>query len=175
MTIKLGRMVTCDGGTPTSRSCDILIMWSRDKWRRNYTWTSTILIANKLCRVVTYGRITTHTKLHGLLITWSRDKCKTLYLHFCSAYDHKAGQSNNLPWGDPTLKVTWPFDYVVTWQMKKIMSDLHNTSDHQIWRLEDPTHQVMGSFDHVITWQIKKTSICISATPMAAKLGRAET
>ena len=120
MTIKLGRMVTCDGGTPTSMSCDILIICSRDKWRRNYTWTSTILIANKLCRVVTYARKTTHIKLHGLLITWSRDKCKTLYLHFCSAYDHKAGQSNNLPWGDPTLKVTWPFDYVVRWQMKKI-------------------------------------------------------
>ena len=152
MTIKLGRMVTCDGGTPTSRSCDILIMWSRDKWRRNYTWTSTILIANKLSRVVTYGRITTHTKLHGLLITWSRDKCKTLYLHFCSAYDHKAGQSNNLPWGDPTLKVAWPFDYVVTWQMKKN----YVTLTQYLWppNLEvggpnPSSHGIIWSRDHV--------------------------
>ena len=33
------------------------------------------------------------TKLHDLFITWSCDKYKTLYLHFCSTYDHKTGQS----------------------------------------------------------------------------------
>ena len=76
MTTKLGRALTCDGGTPTSKSCDFLI-------------------------------------------TWPLEKCKTFYLHYCSSYDHKTGQSGNLRWGDHNFKVTWPFDYAVTWQIKK--------------------------------------------------------
>ena len=54
------------------------------------------------------------TKLHDLFITWSCDKYKTLYLHFCSTYDHKTGQSSNLRCGDPTFKFTRPYDYAVT-------------------------------------------------------------
>ena len=33
-TTKLNRVVTCDGKTPTSMSCDFLILWSRDKWKK---------------------------------------------------------------------------------------------------------------------------------------------
>ena len=84
-----------------------------------YIWTSMIPMATRLGRVVTYGRKISHTMLRDLLITWSREKYNTLYLHFCSIYDHKIGQNSNLQWGNPTCKVTWPFDYVVTWQMKK--------------------------------------------------------
>ena len=52
-------------------------------------------------------------------ITWSRDKCKTLYLHFINIYGQQIWQSGNLRWRDPAFKVMWPFDYMVTWQMKK--------------------------------------------------------
>ena len=71
-------------------------------------------MATKLDRVVTYDGKTPHIKLHDLLITWSHDKYKTLYLHFWSTYGHKTGQSSNFRWENPTFKVTWPFNYVVT-------------------------------------------------------------
>ena len=103
MATKLERVVTCDGGTTTSRLCDLLIMWSREKWKKNYIWISTIPMATKPGRMVTYSQKTPHTKLH--LITWPRNKYKTLYLHFWSTYDHK----------NPTFKVTWPFHDVVKW------------------------------------------------------------
>ena len=45
---------------------------------------------------VTYGWKTAHIKLHELFITRSYGKYKTLYLHFCSNYDQKFGQSSNL-------------------------------------------------------------------------------
>ena len=38
MTTKLDRVVTCDGGTPTSRACDLLVMWSRDKWKKLFLY-----------------------------------------------------------------------------------------------------------------------------------------
>ena len=60
----------------------------------------------KFGRVVTYSWKIPHTTLHDLLIIWSRDKYKTLYLHFCSTYDHKTVQSRNLEWGEQTFKLT---------------------------------------------------------------------
>ena len=36
---KLDRVVTCDGGTPSSRSCDLLIMWSREKMKKTCIYT----------------------------------------------------------------------------------------------------------------------------------------
>ena len=81
--------------------------------------SSTVSMATKPGRVVTYDRKTPPTKLRDLLITWSRGKCKTLHLHFNNTYDHQTWQSDNLWWWDPNFKVTWPFDYVDTWQMKK--------------------------------------------------------
>ena len=36
MATKCGRVVTCSGGTPTSKSCDLLIMWSLDKCKNLY-------------------------------------------------------------------------------------------------------------------------------------------
>ena len=53
-------------------------------------------MATKFGRVASYGQKASQTKLLGLLITWLCEKYKTLYLHSCSAYDHKAGQSSNL-------------------------------------------------------------------------------
>ena len=53
------------------------------------------------------------------MVTWSRGKCKTLHLHFCNIYGHQTWQNSNLRWDEPTFKVTWPFDYVVTWRILK--------------------------------------------------------
>ena len=36
MATKIGRVVTCGGGTPTSKSHDLLMMWSRDKFKTLY-------------------------------------------------------------------------------------------------------------------------------------------
>ena len=55
----------------------------------------------------------------NILITWSSGKCKTLYLNFPNFYGLQTWQSSNLRWTDPILKVTWPSNYLVTWQMKK--------------------------------------------------------
>ena len=68
--------------------------------------------------------VTESTKLRDLLITWLHDKCKALYLPFYNPYSHQNWQSGNLRWGNPTFQVTWPFHYVVTWQMKKLLSVL---------------------------------------------------
>ena len=58
----------------------------------------------------------------------------------------KLGRVVTYGWKTPLM---WYFDYVVTWQMKKIVSITYNL------RLEDPTHEVMWSFDHVVTWKIR--------------------
>ena len=110
---------------------DYVITW---QMKKIYIWPSTISMATKVCRVVTYGWKNPRTKLHDLLIIWSRYKYKTLYLHFSSTYNHETGQSSNLQWADPTFKVTWTFDYVVTWQMKKTYLHLHNTYGHLTWQ-----------------------------------------
>ena len=80
MATKFGRVVTCDGGTPPSKLCDLLITWSSANEKNLYlnfhntygheTWQSGNL----------WSEDTTHTKLHDLLITWSRDKYKTFNL-----------------------------------------------------------------------------------------------
>ena len=36
---KLDRVVTCNGGTPSSRLCDLLIMWSREKMKKTGIYT----------------------------------------------------------------------------------------------------------------------------------------
>ena len=53
-----------------------------------------------LAKWVTYVWKIAHIKLHEVLITWSHGKYKILYLHFCSNYDQKFGQSSNLRRGN---------------------------------------------------------------------------
>ena len=107
-------------GSPTFK-----VMWPFDygvTWQMKKASTvcnSTIPMATKLDRVVTYNQETPPTKLRDLLITWSRDKCKTLYLHHRNTHGHQTWQSGNMRWRDPNFKVTWPFDYIDTSQMKK--------------------------------------------------------
>ena len=61
----------------------------------------------------------TPSKSPDILITWSRDKLKNLYLHFHNNYGHQTWQSSCLRLGDPNCKVTWSFNNLVTWQIKK--------------------------------------------------------
>ena len=35
---------------------------------------------------------------------------KAINLHYYSAYDYQTWQSGDLPWGDPIVIVTWPFN-----------------------------------------------------------------
>ena len=86
-------------------------------WNWNWHWGWKYYIF--LTRDVHIVWVTASIKLRDLLITWSLAKCKTLYLHFCNIYGHQTWQSRNLRWVEPTSKVTWPFDYVVTWQIQK--------------------------------------------------------
>ena len=76
--LKLGRVVTGDGGTPPSKSSDLLIMWSYGKWEKTYIYTYTISMTTKLGRAATYIGWNPPTNLRDLLMTWSRDKWKTL-------------------------------------------------------------------------------------------------
>ena len=50
---------------------------------------------------------------------WSHGKYKALNMPFGSSYGHQNWESGNLQWGNPTFKVMWPFDYMVTWQIQK--------------------------------------------------------
>ena len=52
MAIKLGRIVTCSEWTSPSKSCDLLIMWSRDKYKNFYLHFPNSM-ATKLGRTVT--------------------------------------------------------------------------------------------------------------------------
>ena len=145
MAFKVDRLVTYGGGIPSSKSHNLVITWSRDKWKMS-EFMSTISIVIKLGSVVTYHWKTPHTCSGNILITFSRDKCKT-YLRFYNIYGHQTWQSSNLRFGNPTFQVTWPFDYVVTSHCKSnnLYLHFHNIYGHQKWQsgnlqLKDPTH-----------------------------------
>ena len=106
---------------------------------------------------------------------------KNFYLHFHNTYGHQTWQTGNLRWGNPTFKVTSPFDYVVTWHMKKNyictsaipMFTKLGRGGNLLWR--DPKFKVKLSFCYGVTWHMKKTFICTSTIPMATKLGKVVT
>ena len=89
--------------------------------------------------------VTANTKLRDLLFKWSRGKCKALYLSFCNTYGHQNWQSDNLQWGNPTLKVGRPH----------ILSQV-----------------TFLSRGHVTNW---KHYFCTFTITMATKLGRVAT
>ena len=60
--------------------------------------------------------------LHGHVSFWLYGhvtNSKNLYLLFRNTYGHQTWQSSNLQWANTTFKVTWPFYYVITWQIQK--------------------------------------------------------
>ena len=99
--------------------------------KKRYITTFTRPIDPKLSRVVSWDERNPPTKSGDTLILWSCDKEKTLYLHFHKAYGPQTLQSADLGWQDPTHKVTWHSDYVVTWQIYLIRI---NFGAGKIWR-----------------------------------------
>ena len=113
-----------------------MVTW---QMKKTYIYTSTIPMAIKLGRVVTYGQKTPHIKSRYFLIKWSREKCKTWYLHFCNIYNHQTWQSGNLHWKDPSFKAMWSRDKwtstillatklgrVQTYDQKTLQTKLHD-------------------------------------------------
>ena len=47
---------------------------------------------------------------------------------------HKTGQIGNLQLGNHNFKVNWLFDYVVTWQIKKLISALSQYPWLRTWQ-----------------------------------------
>ena len=109
MVIKLVRLVTYEG-LPLIKSRDPLITLSCEiSWKTKNISTIRVLMATKPGRMLTY--------LDRLLPikTWcftrgrarSRDM-SSLYINFHRACGHQTWQDDNLPWWDPTCKVTYP-------------------------------------------------------------------
>ena len=121
---------TWQSGTMRWRDPNFRVTWPFDyidtsQMKKPYIRTSTILMATKLGRVVTYGRRTPPSKSRDLLIIGSRDKWKKLiylYLQFHNTYGYQTWQSGNLRWGDAMQLFTWTFDHVVTWQIKNLIT-----------------------------------------------------
>ena len=75
---------------------------------------------------------------------------------FTSPIEHKFG---DLGWGKSTYNDTWHFNYVVTWQIKNILSSLSEgtrSTKFSGWWLEweDPTQQIMCHLDQAVPWQL---------------------
>ena len=101
---------------------------------------------------------------------------KNVYLLFQNTYGHQTCQNSNSKLEEPTFKVMWCFDYVVTWKTQQnyicssripIATKLARNSDLPF---EEPTFKVMWLFYYVVT--NVNTHTCSSAIPMATKLGR---
>ena len=60
-----------------------------------------------------------HPQSHvDIVVTW---QIKKLYIHFHKAYGPQTQPVGNLRWGDPTHKVTWRINHVVTRQNKNVL------------------------------------------------------
>ena len=100
---KLARVIICGGGAPTSMLRDLLITWSRGKWKKlisalpQYLWPPNWQSDN-----LPWWTPPTNSPDH--LIMWSPYKWKAFYLHFRNTYGHQTWQSGNLLWGTPTSK-----------------------------------------------------------------------
>ena len=103
----------------------MLVICKHWTWNWHWDWKYYIFLTKGDDKVW----VTASTKLPDLLITQSRDKCKTLHLPFRNTYGQQTWPSSNLQWGDPNFKVTWLFDYVVTWLIQILISAL----PHCLW------------------------------------------
>ena len=103
----------------------MLVICKHWTWNWHWDWKYYIFLTKGDDKVW----VTASTKLLDLLITQSRDKCKTLHLPFRNTYGQQTWASSNLRWGDPNFKVTWLFDYVVTWLIQILISAL----PHCLW------------------------------------------
>ena len=124
MPIKPCRVVTYCWKNPHAYSGDLLITWSREKYKTLYlhfcniyghqTWQNSYL-----------GWVGEQSlKLREPLIAWSHDKWKNL-INTLPQYLWPSNLTEcNLRSEDPTHQVMLPFDQVVSWQMQDFISPL---------------------------------------------------
>ena len=130
--------------TASTKLRDLLITWSGDKV------TDLYLVFHN-----TYGHQTCQSSnlqwggyLQSHVTCWLRGhetNVKPYIFTFAIPMATKLDRVVTCGGGNPTFKVTWPIDYMVTWQMKKsIYLHFNNIYGHQTWhrgnlRLKDPT------------------------------------
>ena len=128
-------------------------------------------------RMVPSDDRTPPTKSRDTLMLWSSDKWKTLYLHFHKASGSQILQSGDLGWGNPTHKVRWYMNYVVTWEFKDVLAPLSKglwTPNLADWwlRMRDPhpqSHVVHEPRGHVTN---QRCYISTFSSPADRKLSR---
>ena len=68
----------------------------------------------------------------------SCNKLSELYLHLEKTQAHQTNPGADLPWETPTLKVTWPLDYLINVKSsdnsKNVYLHFHKTYDHETWQ-----------------------------------------
>ena len=158
MVIRLGRVVAYR--RKTSHTSQVTF-WSSNHVAilKPYIYTSTIRMATKLGRVVTYGWKIQPTKSCDLLIAWSLEKWKILKLPSCKTWNLQIWQSINLMLQDPTNQVMWSFDHVVTLKIKKFLFAFQqnlwqpNLAEQRL-RVGDTIPEVKWTFNQVVMWSL---------------------
>ena len=124
MATKLGRVVTCGGGTPPSKSRHLLIPWSRDKFRKlistllQYLWPWNLAGCQ-----LTVGR----SHIPSQMTFWSNGHVTNIKTYICTPAIPMATKLGRVvTWGRGTqpstsgeLFITWSRD-----KFKKLMSAL---------------------------------------------------
>ena len=100
----------------------------------------------------------------GNLTLWSRgltgpsDKIELLYVHYHSEYAHQSWQDSELPWRDPSYKLTWYPS--ITWPTKTVTMNtkLDGIVDYLEKLVAMKKYESFITRSCKITWQIR-TSI----------------
>ena len=101
MATKLGRVRTCSWGTPPLKSRDLLIKWSRGKFKK---------LISSLSQYPTIGRVVTYrrkTHIHSQVIFWVHGHVTNLKTYICSLaipMATKLGREGTCGWGSPPSK-----------------------------------------------------------------------
>ena len=89
--------------------------------KNHYISSTTVPMATKLDRMVTYFERLLTIKSFYVLITWS---CKVtwqkniLYIFYKSAYGKQTWQNLDFVWWAPTYNNTWTFDHAALWDTR---------------------------------------------------------
>ena len=90
-----------------------------------YNCITTIPIASKSGRVVTYGWRTQSAKSRDLLITWSCGKLWNLYLQFSNTHGSQTWEDGGLGWGTQSTKSR---ERLTKWSSGHYLSNVFETS-----------------------------------------------
>lgn len=100
-----------------SCALEVIINWVFKRACKHISVT-TMPMATRLGRVVTYHGWLPPIKLHGPLIRWSVTNWNHCP-HYCNAFGHQAWQGGDIQWGFATHKITWSFNHVTYWGHRK--------------------------------------------------------